>query len=307
MEKSSPEKKKKLVVITIPAYNEEKNIGKVLNDIKEEMEKSKISYKILVIDDGSKDRTAEIAKNHGAIVKRHPANYGLAEAFRTEMKECLKLSPDIIVHTDADGQYLAKDIPRLIKKLEQGYDLVLGSRFKGKIESMPWIKKWGNRQFSKVITKITKQKITDGQTGFRAFTREIAKLPLVSSHTYTQEQIIRASKEKYRIAEIPVYFAKRGKKTKSRLIKNPFEYALKAWINILRTYRDYEPLKFFGLIGLFLIALGFVLGSYILYTYLFISTIAIKNKIPTLVLIAILVTTGIQILLFGFLADQYKK
>ena len=122
------------IVITIPAYNEEGTIVKVLEDIKNVMRNISYSsnYKILVVNDGSKDRTKELAEKHGAIVVSHPKNYGLAETFRTEMKKCLELKAEIIVHFDADGQYLAKDIPRMIKKIEEGYELVLGSRFKGK-------------------------------------------------------------------------------------------------------------------------------------------------------------------------------
>jgi hypothetical protein len=107
------------------------------------------------------------------------------------MRECLKRNADIIVHTDADGQYSANDVPILIKEVVNGADLVLGSRFKGGIESMPWLKKLGNIAFSKVISKITGFRISDCQTGFRAFTKEVAEqIQITSFHTYTQEQII---------------------------------------------------------------------------------------------------------------------
>ena len=252
----------KKILITIPAYNEAKNIGNVIEKIKEVMSQQSYDYEIVIIDDGSRDKTAEITRNSGAKVISHHRNYGLAEAFRTEMQNALNSDADIIVHTDADGQYLAEEIPLLIKEIENGYDLVLGSRFRGKIESMPLIKWLGNKAFSKVLTSLTKLRISDGQTGFRAFTKEVAKLPLRSTHTYTQEQIIRAAREKMRIKEIPIHFMKRN--GKSKLIKNPFEYAFKAWINILRVYRDYEPLKFFGLIGASFMALGFLLGLWLI-------------------------------------------
>src|SRR3989338_2039261 len=188
------------VVITIPAYNEERTIGKVISNIKEVMKKTKYSYRILVVDDGSKDKTAEISKKSGAVVYKHPKNYGLAETFKTEMQKCLELNADVIVHIDADGQYLAREIPLLIKEIEKGNELVLGSRFKGKIESMPLIKRLGNKAFSRVISQITKTKITDAQTGFRAFTKEVAKkIKIISNYTYTQEQLIRAVREKFKI------------------------------------------------------------------------------------------------------------
>ena len=105
------------IVITIPAYNEESTLPGVLQEIAEEMKKVGYAYVLLVLDDGSIDRTKEIAEKAGAIVFSHPINYGLAETFRTEMKKALELNPDIIVHTDADGQYLASDIPKLIKPI----------------------------------------------------------------------------------------------------------------------------------------------------------------------------------------------
>ena len=126
------------VIISIPAYNEEKTLPHVLKEIKEVMEDKKIKdksyhYQILVLNDGSKDKTIEVAKAGGAIVVSNRRNLGLAQTFKTEMKECLKLKADIIVHTDADGQYPAKHIPELIEKVREGNDLILGSRFKGKI------------------------------------------------------------------------------------------------------------------------------------------------------------------------------
>ena len=93
-----------LTCITIPAYNEEKTLGKVITDIKNVMNKTRYNYKILIVDDGSTDNTVKTAKQAGAIVYSHPRNYGLAEAFRTEIKKCLELKADIIVHTDEDGQ-----------------------------------------------------------------------------------------------------------------------------------------------------------------------------------------------------------
>ncbi|MFH1511076.1 MAG: glycosyltransferase family 2 protein [Candidatus Woesearchaeota archaeon] len=287
------------VVVTIPAYNEERTIGSVINGIRD----LKKDYTVFVLDDGSKDGTADVAKKSGAVVCSHPKNYGLAEAFRTEIQQCLKLGADVIVHIDADGQYRASEIPKLVSQIEKGYDLVLGSRFLGTIESMPLIKRLGNRAFSKVISNIVGMRITDGQTGFRAFTKEVAeKVYLISNHTYTQEQIIRAIKLKFRVKEVPAYFAKR--KDKSRLISNPFEYAVKAWINIFRIYRDYEPLKFFGIFGTIFLALGIAGGIRLLWFYF---TTGLVGHIPTMMLTAILIIVGVFIWLFAFLADMLKK
>src|SRR3989338_4336531 len=254
------------IVVTIPAYNEADTIAVVIKKIHEVMESNKYNYKILVLDDGSKDKTAEVAKKEGAVVYSHPKNYGLAEAFKTEVEKSLDLGADIIVHIDADTQYKAEEIPKLIAEIENGYDLVLGSRFKGTIESMPFMKRMGNIAFSKVISNITGMEISDAQTGFRAFTRKVAEsIKITSNHTYTQEQIIRAVRGKFRVKEVPVYFARR--KDKSRLISSPFGYAIRAWINLIRIYRDYEPLKFFGAIGSIIFSVGFLIGLYLVYLH----------------------------------------
>ncbi len=292
------------VVITIPAHNEEKTIGRVLADIKRVMGKTKYKYKMSVVDDGSTDNTVKVAKSAGATVHSHPMRYGLSETFKTEMQRCIELKADVIVHIDADGQYKAEDIPRLLKEVEAGNDLVLGSRFKGKIEHMPILKRFGNKAFSKVISGVCRVKISDGQTGFRAFTKKVAKeINIISGHTYTQEQIIKAIQQKFKIKEIPIYFARR-KGGKSRLMKNPFEYALRAWVNLIRIYRDYQPLRFFGMFGGLFLLFGLLIGLWFVYLHF---TTGIKGHLGMIFLMLLLITTGVQITLFGFLADMNKK
>jgi glycosyltransferase involved in cell wall biosynthesis len=291
------------IVVTIPAFNEQRSIGNVISSIKEVMDNTLYDYKILVVDDGSRDATASIAKNAGAIVYSHPYNYGLADAFRTEIKKSLELGADVIVHFDADNQYRASEIPLLLREIENGYDLVLGSRFRGHIEYMPFMKRLGNVAFSRVISNITHLRITDAQTGFRAFTREVAeKISIISNHTYTQEQIIHAVKNKFRIKEVPVYFAKRY--GRSRLISSPFEYAAKAWINILRVYRDYEPLKFFGIFGALFFLVGLGVGIWLFLRFLVTGQV---DHLPSAVLSMLLMVVGVQVGLFGFLADMKKS
>ncbi|MBI2575362.1 glycosyltransferase family 2 protein, partial [Candidatus Woesearchaeota archaeon] len=247
------------IAVTIPAYNEEETIAEVIGDVKKALDR-KHSCDIIVVDDGSTDRTAEKAKKAGAIVYSNPRNYGLAETFKTEMQKALEHKADAIIHIDADAQYNPENILQMLQKLDEGYDLVLGSRFSGKIQSMPLVNRLGNKAFSAVISQITRQRITDAQTGLRVFTKEVAQLPIISNYTYTQEQILRAAKAKYRIIEVPAEFRKR-KTGKSRLLRNPFDYAMKAWITIFRIYRDYEPIKFFGVFGGVFLLLGMVLGA----------------------------------------------
>ena len=218
------------------------------------------------------------------------------------MKKCLKMKADIIVHTDADGQYEPSAIPIMIKKIEEGYDLILGSRFKGKIKGMSFTKRLGNKAFARVLSKLTKTKLTDSTTGLRAFTKEVAEeIKFINTFTYTQEQIIKAARQGYLIGEIAV---NTRPTRKSRLFKSPLQYAIKAWINILRIYRDYEPLKFFGLIGTLFISAGFLIGIWLLYLFIKQGFI---GHIPSLILTMLLILTGIQIVTFGFLADMRRK
>ena len=291
-------------IVTIPAYNEEKTIGVLMSNIHKVMKAKRYRYSILVVDDGSRDKTAEIAKKKGAVVYSHPKNYGLGECFNSEIKKCLEGKADVIVHIDADLQYKPEEIPKLINEIENGYDLVLGSRFKGKIEEMPLIKRLGNIAFSKVVSQITGLKISDAQTGFRAFKRVVAeKVKITSKHTYTQEQIIRAVREKFKIKEVPIYFAKR--KDESRLIDNPFGYAARALINLTRVYRDFEPLKFFGIIGSFILFIGFILGLYLVYFQFFGE--GIFRHFGLMMLDILILSIGLQIIIFGFLADMNRK
>jgi predicted CopG family antitoxin len=168
---------------------------------------------------------------------------------------------------------------------------------------MPWIKRWGNKAFSRVISKIIRKKITDCQTGFRAFTRKVAEsVEIVSDHTYTQEQVIKTVRTGFRVCEVPVNFGVR--RGKSRLIKNPFEYAVKAWINLFRIYRDYEPLKFFGIFGMLMLIPAFLIGGYFVFLHL---TQGIKGHLGLLFLMMLLFMSGIQVIFFGFLADMKRR
>ena len=294
-------KKIKKVIITIPAFNEEKTLPLVLEELNGVTSALPYAVEILIVDDGSKDRTAEVAVEQGATVVSLK-HQGLAETFRAEMRECLKRNADIIVHTDADGQYPPQYIPQLIEKIVQGNDLVLGSRFRGKIESMPLLKRFGNVAFSYVLTSLTGVKITDSTTGFRAFTAEVAReINYINTFTYTQEQIIKAAKQGFKITDVPIT----ARKTReSRLFKNPFQYALRAWINIFRIYRDYEPLAFFGRVGVTGLFFGMMIGFYFVYLHF---TSGIKGHLGLLFLMMILLVFGLQTLLFGFLADMMRK
>lgn len=220
------------IVISIPAYNEEHTLPGVIKEIREVM--IDYDYEIIVINDGSTDNTAKICDELGVKVYSNPKNMGLAYTFKEEMKRCIENNADVIVHTDADGQYPAKYIPEIItERAFWKYDIVIGSRFeKGKYEGT-FIKKLGNIMFAKVFSILLGTTITDTTTGFRCFNKKVAMLPLTTTFTYTQEQLILVGKNKLKIGEI---FIETRPTRPSRLFKNPFEYAVKAWINIIKIY-----------------------------------------------------------------------
>ena len=226
---TSPSAKK--IIITIPAYNEEKNIGGVIFEIKEIMDKTNYTYQIMVLDDGSVDRTKEITKKNGVLFFSNKGNLGLAHTFKKEMEICIGLGADIIVHIDADGQYPPIYIPMMIESVLDGADLVLGSRFGNGIYSGTIWRKLGNLFFAKVFCLLLRKNIHDTTTGFRAFTKEIAQLPIKSKFTYTQEQLIKVIRGKKTIKEIPI---QTRITRKSKLFNNILEYFYRAVINILR-------------------------------------------------------------------------
>lgn len=225
---------RKLVVV-IPACNEEKSIWGVIRRIPRSIP---LSFSIIVvIDDRTRDDTALVALKAGAKVVDLGPCTGLANAFRAGLRKALEEDADVIVNIDADGQYLPEDIPRLIAPILAGEaDVVLGSRFAGKIEEMPPLKRLGNRFFTWVVRKMARVPITDAQTGFRAMTRKVAEcLQIESDYTYTQEMIIDVASIGFRIKEVPVFFARR-RYGKSRLIRNSFNYALRVTKTIVMCY-----------------------------------------------------------------------
>ena len=249
---------KKLVVL-IPAFNEEKTIASVIKAIPRRIPKVK-KVEVLVVNDGSKDRTAEKAKKAGANkIYSHSKNMGLGIAFRDGIWQALKMKADIIVNIDADGQFNPKDIPKLVKPILKGKaDVVTCSRFKDKAlePKMPWVKKFGNRLFTKLTNYLTKNNFTDTQCGFRAYNREAAlRMNLFGKFTYTQEALLDLTQKGMRVKEVACKVVGE-RKGKSRVVSSWYSYGLKALIIIIRTIRDYEPLKFFGLIGLFLMLVG---------------------------------------------------
>ena len=292
------------LIVTIPAYNEEKTIAEVIESVPKKI--SGIDkIEILVVDDGSLDSTAKIAESKGALVIRHMQNQGLAKTFDDALNKAVEMGADIIVNTDADNQYDQKEISKLVEPiLNNKADMVLGSRFRGKIEYMPLQKKLGNRFATHIVNFVSNAKVSDAQTGFRAFSRDAAlQLNVQSNYTYTQETIIQAMFKGLKIAEVPVEFRKR--EGKSRLISNIGIYAMRAGLTILRSYLAYKPLKFFGGLGLLFILAGLISGFRVFIHYL--DTGLVSPYIPTALLSTFFLIVGVQIIVIGLLADVSKQ
>jgi len=258
--------KSKKIAVIIPAYNEEKNIGLVIEAMPEFVDD------IIVIDDGSIDQTSEVAARAGATVNRHENNRGVGAAFQSGKSIALKLKSDIIVNIDADGQFNPKDIERLIQPILQGTaEFVTASRFRDKeyYPRMSKIKFWGNQMMSSLISQITGQKFYDVSCGFRAYTRDaLLKLNLFGDFTYTQETFLYFAFKKLPIAEIPIRVRGTREHGKSRVASNLFRYAYQTLKIIIKTFRDYQPFRLFMLIAVFFFFLSLLLLGFLLIHYI---------------------------------------
>jgi glycosyltransferase involved in cell wall biosynthesis len=289
------------IAVTIPALNEEATIARVIEEIPKDIG----DVRVIVVDDGSTDQTAEVARKAGAKVITFKENRGLAMAFKEGMDVAIEEGADVIVNIDADFQYDPKEIPKLIQPILDGEaDIVLGSRFRGWIEEMPLSKRVGNKIATIITSWVSGCKISDAQTGFRAFSREAAlQLNVLSDYTYVQETIIQAVQKKLRIAEVPCTFRKR--EGKSRLIPSIFSYAKRAGLTILRTYLYYKPLRTFSYIGGIIFIAGLLVGVRVLLHFLL--TGHVSPYYPSAILTAVLMIIGFQIIMLGLLADVMDR
>ena len=296
------------LVIIIPAYNEEKHIVNTLNKIPSEIEGIE-DIQVIVIDDGSTDSTARVALDSGkAEVISYKKNRGVGYAFRKGINAALKAGANIIVNLDADGQFDPKDIEKLIKPILNGNaDMVTGSRFiiKQKTPNFSFTKRVGNKIFTKAVNFLTGEKFTDTQCGFRAYSREAAlKLNLFGDFTYTQEVFLDLMYKGMRIEEIPVSVVYKENR-KSRVVKNPFNYGIKALLIMLRTIRDMYPLKFFGIIGSIIFSSGFVMGAFLLIRWALIRRVSPYTSMVQLS--AVLLIVGFLCIVLALIADMLGR
>lgn len=258
------------ILVAIPCLNEEQSIKNVIERVPKSIEGiNKIT--ILVVDDGSTDDTANIAKKMGAIVIQHYTNLGVGCAFNTAVSYALDGGYDVMVNIDGDGQFQPEDISLLVKPIiDKNADFVTASRFinKESIENMSKVKLYGNYAMSFLVSTLCKQKFWDVSCGFRAYSREtLLNLNLHGDFTYTQETFIDLASKRIRIMEIPIE-VKYFKDRKSRVAGSIWNYTKKTSSIILRVYRDYYPFQFFGKLSVISALIGLVLGIIFLIHFL---------------------------------------
>jgi glycosyltransferase involved in cell wall biosynthesis len=288
------------LIIQIPCYNEAETLGIALAELPRQVEGfDQVEW--LVVDDGSSDGTAEVAKKLGVDhIVRHTGNKGLARAFMTGLDNCLRLGADVILNTDADNQYNAADIPKLVRPiLEQRAELVVGARPIAAIEHFSPIKKLLQKLGSWVVRTVSNTDIPDAPSGFRAFSRAAAqRLIVFNDYTYTLETIIQAGQKNMAITSVPVRV--NGDLRPSRLVKSIPSYIKRSVATIVRIFVIYRPFRFFATIGSVVFLAGFLIGARFLYFY-FSGTGS--GHIQSLILAAALLGMGFQTILVAFVAD----
>ena len=294
-------------IINLPAFNEAEKIGQTIAKIPRQFEGFDEVF-VQVIDDGSKDGTAKIAKDAGAdFVFSHKVNRGIGITFRTAVEYALENGADIMVNIDADGQFDAQDIKKIIAPILSGKaDMVSADRFGDhKAKNMPMAKYYLNRLAAYIIGKFMNQKIKDLTCGFRGYNREtLLRLNLPGQFTYTQEVIIDAIGKNLKVVWMPVtvtYFAER----KSRVVKSIYKYVNNSGRIILKAVRDVRPMKFFGIPALMLILIS--LGFFIYFGFLYSHDFKITPYRNYLLAAITILLVGLQFLVFALIADMIKS
>ena len=288
------------LIIQIPCLNEELTLPETIRDLPDKIEGID-TIEILVIDDGSCDKTIEVAKTLGVHhVLKFTNNKGLAKAFISGVNESLKLGADIIVNTDADNQYFGGDIPKLIQPiLDKMADIVIGDRQVETISHFSPLKIFLQKFGSWVVRQLSGTQVPDATSGFRAYSREAAlQLNVVSDFTYTVETIISAGTKNLAIEHVPV--KTNPKLRESRLFPSMQIYLRRSFVTMLKVYSMYRPLRLFSVAGGATCLAGLAIGCRYLFFFFQGQT---EGHIQSLILSAILLIVGFQIIMMGISAE----
>lgn len=246
------------LIVQIPCYNEETTLPQTVRDIPRQITGID-KVEILIIDDGSTDRTVEVARELGIEhIVRNKQNKGLARTFRAGLDACLTFGADIIVNTDGDNQYAGADIPKLVAPILAGQaDIVVGDRQTDTVAHFSPLKKLLQKVGSSFVRRLSETEVTDAVSGFRAFSREAAiKMNVVSSYSYTIETLIQAGKKHLAVVSVPI--GTNAKTRESRLFKSIPDFIQRQVTTIIRMYAMYQPLRAFFYIGLITSLIGLI-------------------------------------------------
>ena len=287
------------LIIQIPCFNEAETLEVTLNDLPKHIDGiDEIEY--LIIDDGSHDNTAEVAKKWGVhYVVRFRRNKGLAKGFMAGLDACLKKGADIIVNTDADNQYCGADIETLVRPILDKKAHVIGERPIDDTEHFTPLKKKLQHFGSWVVRKASKTTIPDAPSGFRAYSREAAmRINVINDYTYTLETIVQSGREKMAVMSVPI--RTNPELRESRLFHSMWGYIKKSMLTIVRTYLMYRPLYFFFMLGSILALVG--VGFFVRYFVFFCSGEG-GGHLQSLILASTLLIVGFQTIVVGLLGD----
>jgi glycosyltransferase involved in cell wall biosynthesis len=289
-----------LLIVQIPCHNEEAGVGAVIRSVPRVIA-GVDRVEVLVIDDGSSDRTADEARAAGADhLLRLRGHRGLARAFEAGIDAALRLGADLVVNIDGDGQYAGEEIPLLLAPILEGRaDAVIGDRGIRDSRDYPALKKGLQAAGTWTVRALSGTQVKDAASGFRAWTREAAqRLHLVSDFTYTLESLIQAGKDRLRVESVPV--SARPVARPSRLFDSIPQYLRRSAATLIRIYALYEPLRVFAALGGVIFSAGFFIGLWFIYYFVAQGG---KGHVQLLILSAVLLIIGFQILVMALLAD----
>jgi glycosyltransferase involved in cell wall biosynthesis len=290
------------LVINIPCYNEEKTLGLVLKDIPKRIPGIK-KIEVQIVDDGSTDKTAELAKKHGCRVIQHKKNLGLGIAFKHGVQEALKNGADILINTDADNQYPSKYIPELCQPIIKGTaDVVIGDRQTWNVKHFSPIKKFFQWFGSAMVRRMTGSDVRDTVSGFRAYSREsLLRINIQTRFSYVLDTIMQCSVKNLKMTSIPI--TTNLPTRKSRLFKNMLQHMIKSGTNLLNIYVVYMPVPTFMFISILLLLPALAIMSRFIYFFVVDGGV---GHIQSLIASAILFISAVLFFVLGIIANLIK-